>query len=122
MSCAPRPIDTFRCAKSSTSNVPRLTRRERVLCTMLVASASRTKFATEISGVLSTKMQTGTYNYVPIERVSWGKPAAETVAQEAERAGANRVFCVASGTLARRTDAVKEVRASLGVRDVGLFD
>ena len=67
-------------------------------------------------------MQTGTYSYVPIERVSWGKPAAEAVAQEAERAGANCVFCVASGTLSRRTDAIKGVREALGARYAGLFD
>jgi alcohol dehydrogenase class IV len=67
-------------------------------------------------------MQTGTYNYVPIERVSWGKPATEAVVQEADRIGATRVFCVASGTLSRKTDVISAVQHALGARYVGLFD
>jgi len=67
-------------------------------------------------------MQTGIYNYVPIERVIWGKPAAEAVALEVDRSNAGRVFLVASGTLSRQTGAISAIQAALGQRSVGLFD
>jgi maleylacetate reductase len=67
-------------------------------------------------------MKTGAYNYVPLERVRWGNTAAEAVANEAERLGAQRIFTVASKTLARKTDAIAAVRAAIGSRDAGLFD
>lgn len=67
-------------------------------------------------------MQPGQYDNVPLERVRWGTPAAEAVAQEAERLGAQRVFIVASGTLSRTSDVVSGIRAGLGGRFCGLFD
>jgi len=67
-------------------------------------------------------MQTGIYNYVPLERVIWGKPAAEAVALEVDRSNARRVFFVASGTLSRQTGAIHAIKAALSQRSVGLFD
>ncbi|HEX7777314.1 MAG TPA: iron-containing alcohol dehydrogenase [Parvibaculum sp.] len=66
--------------------------------------------------------QAGSYAYVPIERVSWGAPAAQAAAAEAERLDASRVMIVASGTLSRKTDAIAEIKAALGARFAGLFD
>ncbi len=64
----------------------------------------------------------GSYAYLPLERVVFGVPAAEAAAQEADRIGANRVFIVASKTLATKTPLVREIADSLGQRAVGLFD
>lgn len=64
----------------------------------------------------------GTYTYLPLERVIFGRPAAEAVAEEVARIGATRVFIVASGSLARATAVVRAIAAALGARHVGLFD
>ncbi|MDH4095074.1 MAG: iron-containing alcohol dehydrogenase [Betaproteobacteria bacterium] len=62
------------------------------------------------------------YAYLPLERVVFGKPAAQAVAQEVERIGAQRVFVVASRSLSRTTSVVGSLREALGTRDAGLFD
>jgi maleylacetate reductase len=62
------------------------------------------------------------YDYVPLERVRWGVPAAEAVREEVERLGAQRVFIAASGTLSRKTSVIATIREALGTRFVGLFD
>ncbi len=62
------------------------------------------------------------YAYLPLERVIFGRPAAEAVAAEAGRLGAKRVFVVASQTLARRTGLIDGIRRALGPLDAGLFD
>jgi len=62
------------------------------------------------------------YAYLPLERVVFGRPAAEAVAAEAERIGVKRVFVVASKTLSRKTRLIDEIRRALGPRDTGLFD
>jgi len=64
----------------------------------------------------------GSYNYLPLERVIFGQPAAEAAAGEAARIGASRVFIVASKSLARETPVVRTIAAALGKRYVGLFD
>jgi maleylacetate reductase len=38
----------------------------------------------------------GSYAYLPLERLVFGKPAAEAVVEEAERSGARRVFIEAA--------------------------
>ena len=43
----------------------------------------------------------GIHRYPPMERVIYGMPLAEALAQEIERIGANAVYVLASGTLAR---------------------
>src|SRR5712691_10089735 len=57
-----------------------------------------------------------------MESVTFGRPAAEMVAEEARRREAERVFLMASGTLNRTTDEVARVRRALGNRFAGLFD
>ena len=46
----------------------------------------------------------GTHRYPPMERVIYGNPLAEALAQEIERIGANAVYVLASGTFARQTE------------------
>jgi alcohol dehydrogenase class IV len=64
----------------------------------------------------------GLYTYLPLERVVFGKPAAQAVLEEAQRLGAQRVFIVASRTLVSKTPLVGEIEASLGTRHAGTFD
>jgi alcohol dehydrogenase class IV len=58
----------------------------------------------------------------PMQRVYSGRPAAEALAEEAERQGAKRVFIVASNTLANRTDEVGALKRALGAKFAGLYD
>ena len=57
-----------------------------------------------------------------MDEVVFGRPAAEAVAEQARRLGADRVFLMVSGTLNRETDEIGKIRAALGNRCVGLFD
>ncbi len=65
-------------------------------------------------------MQQGIHRYPPMERVVYGVPVAEALAQEVERIGAKAVYVLASGTLARQTDVVQRVRAVLGNKLAGV--
>lgn len=67
-------------------------------------------------------LSVGSFDFLALERVVWGAPAARAVSEEADRLGAKRVFLVASRTLARETDVVDTIRQALGDRCVGLFD
>jgi len=67
-------------------------------------------------------MRSGAIAFTRLERVHFGRPAAEAVAAEAELAGAARVFVLASRTLARETDAVERLVRVLGGRLAGLWD
>lgn len=67
-------------------------------------------------------MQSGTLIFPVIERLIYGEPAAQAVAAEAERRGAQRVFILSSGTLNRKTDEVTRMRTALGARCAGVFD
>ena len=62
----------------------------------------------------------GIHRYPPMERVIYGTPLAEALAQEIERIGANAVFVLASGTLARQTDVIDRVRAVLANKLAGV--
>lgn len=64
----------------------------------------------------------GSYAYLPLERVVFGKPAAQAAAEETARIGARRVFLVASKSLSRKTPAIREIADALGARYAGLFD
>jgi len=64
----------------------------------------------------------GSYAYLPLERVVFGRPAAEVAVEEAARIGAARVFIVASKTLAAKTPVVRTIAEALGRSYVGLFD
>jgi maleylacetate reductase len=57
-----------------------------------------------------------------MDEVVFGRQAAESVAEQSRRLGAERVFLMVSGTLNRETDAIGGIRAALGNRCVGLFD
>ena len=64
----------------------------------------------------------GSFAYLPLERVVFGRPAADAATEEAARVGATRVFIVASKSLARNTPVIRTIAAALGPRYVGLFD
>ncbi|HQT77966.1 MAG TPA: iron-containing alcohol dehydrogenase [Rhodopila sp.] len=57
-----------------------------------------------------------------MEEVRFGVPAAQGVAEQATRLGAERVFLMVSGTLNRQTQAIEQVRRALGNRCAGVFD
>ncbi len=63
----------------------------------------------------------GVYQNFAIDRVVYGKPAAETLVAEAMRLGAKRVFLVVSRTLDNDTTWVSEMRTALGERYAGSF-
>lgn len=67
-------------------------------------------------------MQSGTMVFTAMNRVIFGRPAAEAIAAEAERLGAQRVFVLSGKTLNTRTEEVAKVRAALGARFAGVFD
>src|SRR5258708_23366471 len=66
--------------------------------------------------------QSGRIAFGATESVTFGRPAAEVVAEEARRREAERGFLMVSGTLNRATDEVAKVRRALGNRFAGLFD
>jgi maleylacetate reductase len=59
-------------------------------------------------------MLSGVYRFPQMESVVFGKPFAQTVAQEVDRLDARAVFVLASGTLTRTTDTVDRLRQVLG--------
>ena len=65
-------------------------------------------------------MLSGIYRFPAMERVVFGNPFAETLAQEIDRLDARAVFVLTSGTLARETDLVERLRQTLGNRFAGL--
>lgn len=67
-------------------------------------------------------MRTGSYSFVPLEKIIWGVPAIEALPREIEERWAARVFIVASGTLSRKTEVIDQVAHPLGKRYVGRFD
>lgn len=67
-------------------------------------------------------MRAGEIVFTKMERVVFGRPAAETVAETAERLGARRVFILAGSTLNRKTDTVRRIAAALGERYAGVHD
>ena len=67
-------------------------------------------------------MQSGLYAYLPQERVVFGRPAAEAVAEECERLGAKRAFIIASHTLSTKTPLIAGIKDKLGARVVGVYD
>src|SRR5665213_1442176 len=63
----------------------------------------------------------GIYQNFAIDRVVYGKPAAETLVSETARLGAKRVFLVVSRTLDTETTWAHEMRTVLGARYAGSF-
>jgi maleylacetate reductase len=62
----------------------------------------------------------GTHRFPPMERVIYGIPLAEALAQEIERTGVHAVYVLASGTLARETGVVDTVKRVLGNKLAGV--
>jgi maleylacetate reductase len=57
-----------------------------------------------------------------MDEVVFGKPAAQSIAAQAQRLGATRVFLMVSNSLNRNTDEIDKVRRALGNRVAGSFD
>jgi maleylacetate reductase len=57
-----------------------------------------------------------------MDRVVFGRPAADAVVDAADRLGAKRVFILASATLNRKTDVVRRIADALGPRYAGVHD
>ena len=55
-------------------------------------------------------MRAGEIVFTGMERVVFGRPAADAVAEAADRLGAKHVFILAGKTLNRETDAVRQDR------------
>ena len=67
-------------------------------------------------------MRAGEIVFTGMERVVFGRPAAEAVPNAADRLGAKRVFILAGRTLNQKTDAVRYIAEALGQRYAGLHD
>jgi alcohol dehydrogenase class IV len=67
-------------------------------------------------------MLSGAYEFLPQDRVIFGRPAAEAIVETANRMGKGRLLIVASKTLSRKTDVVSVIQDALGDRCVGVFD
>jgi alcohol dehydrogenase class IV len=67
-------------------------------------------------------MLSGVYEFLPQDRVMFGRPASEAVADTADRMAKRRLLIVASKTLNRKTDVVSKIQSALGERCVGVFD
>ena len=64
-------------------------------------------------------MLSGVYRFPPMESVIYGRPFAEAAKEQVEQSGATAVFLLASGTLARETGLVGQIRDALGNRLAG---
>ena len=65
-------------------------------------------------------MLQNTWRFTQMDRVIYGQPYAAALAEQVQRLGAQAVFVLASGTLARETDAVDQLRQVLGNRLAGV--
>ena len=65
-------------------------------------------------------MVRGIHLYPPMERVIYGIPLAEALADEVKRLDSQAVYIMASGTLTRETDVIAGVRDVLGNRVAGV--
>jgi maleylacetate reductase len=64
----------------------------------------------------------GTHLFPTMDRVIFGKPAAQTLSDEVERLDKRRVFLMVSHTLNSKTNEIEKIRSALEGRCVGLFD
>lgn len=64
-------------------------------------------------------MRNGSYSYPGTSRIVYGIGFERAIADEVQLVGARRVFVIASGTLARETDAVQRLATALGERFAG---
>lgn len=65
---------------------------------------------------------TGIHHFPAMERVIFGSPAAQALANEAASLGAKRVFLVVSRTLNTQTAEITKMREALGDRVAAVFD
>lgn len=64
----------------------------------------------------------GTHLFPTMDRVIFGRPAAQALLEEVERLNKRRVFLMVSHTLNSTTNEIEKMRAALGERFAGLFD
>jgi maleylacetate reductase len=62
----------------------------------------------------------GTHRFPPMDRVVYGVPLAEALAEEIRLRDSRAVYVMASGTLTRQTDVIDNVRHVLGNRFAGV--
>jgi len=65
-------------------------------------------------------MQNGVYSYPGTRRIAYGTAFADALQRELELTGSRRVYVLASGTLARTSDALDRLRTVLGDRCAGV--
>ena len=58
--------------------------------------------------------KSGIHNFPAIDRVVYGKAAADSLKDEAVRLDAKRVFLIVSRTLNTKTDEIEKIRRALG--------
>ncbi len=68
-----------------------------------------------------TDLQTGQITLTATERVIFGQPAAEALAQEVEMLGAHRVLLITSDTLRNKTDDIAKIEHALGSDHAATF-
>jgi maleylacetate reductase len=66
--------------------------------------------------------KSGIHNFPAIDRVVYGKAAADSLKDEAVRLAAKRVFLIVSRTLNTKTDEIEKIRRALGDKHVATFD
>jgi maleylacetate reductase len=66
-------------------------------------------------------MRSGIYSYPHTQRIIYGSPFAQALGTELQAVGAQRVYVLASASLARQTQVMQDLQAVLGARCVGLF-
>jgi maleylacetate reductase len=65
-------------------------------------------------------MLQATWRFTQMERVIYGEPFARALGEQVRRLDAKAVYVLASGTLARQTDALEQLRTVLGNRLAGV--
>jgi maleylacetate reductase len=66
--------------------------------------------------------KSGIHNFPAIDRVVYGKAAADALKDEAVRLDAKRIFLLVSRTLNTKTDEIEKIRRALGDKHVETFD
>jgi maleylacetate reductase len=66
--------------------------------------------------------KSGVHNFPAIDRVVYGRPAADALKDEAVRLDTKRIFLIVSRTLNTKTDEIEKIRRALGDKHVATFD
>lgn len=67
-------------------------------------------------------MIAGSYRYLALDHVHFGRPASEVIAEEVARRGARRVVVVASRTLNQCSTVVRDALSAIAAQVVEVFD